>query len=268
MRHLTIVGVGTIGTAVARAVLDSALLAEDALTLVERQPDRQENLRERFPRATIVDRIPAALDEAVLLAVKPQDAPAVFAEFRGHLAEQALVFSCMAGVPLATLEQGLDHRRVVRVMTNTPLTVRRALSVWMAGEGFTASEKKDIRDFLSVFGMEAEVTDENLLDVATAVSGSGPAYFFTFFEALIEAALSLGLSRAQAEQWVRQTAIGAAALWEKNQGNLHEMIQHVQSKGGTTEAALGELPNAELKHMWSEALARAYTRAKELSKTT
>lgn len=265
MRHLTIIGVGTIGAAVARAVVDASFLGEDCVTLVERQRERQEQLRKMFPRAVMTDRLPAARGGAVLLAVKPQDASPLLAELRGSLENHTIVFSFMAGVSLAPLEKSLGHSRVVRVMTNTPLTVRKALSVWMAGKEIINSEKQEIRDFLSIFGKEEEVKDENFLDVATAVSGSGPAYMFTFFEALVEGAESLGLSRTQAEQWVRITAIGAAAAWEKQEGNLGDMISLVKSKGGTTEAALGELPSAELKQMWKEALARAYTRAKELN---
>lgn len=265
MRHLTIIGGGTIGAAVARAVVDAHFVQEDSLTIIEREHGRQEHLRKIFSRAVIVDRLPELLTDSVLLSVKPQDAPQMYSELRGHLEKGAMIYSFMAGVPMRALEAVSGNGRIVRVMTNTPLILRRALSVWMAGKGIRTREKQEVRDFLSVFGAEEEVQDENLLDVATAVSGSGPAYFFTFFEALVEAAVSLGLSRAQAEKWVRATALGAGALWENADESLNDMIQSVKSKGGTTEAALGELPSAELTQMWTKALARAYARAKELS---
>ncbi|MBI2426539.1 MAG: pyrroline-5-carboxylate reductase [Candidatus Kerfeldbacteria bacterium] len=266
MRHLTIFGAGTIGGAIARALTDTGFIREDSLTLVEKRPERVENLQRQFPSADIQSEYPDDVRDVVFLTVKPQDAGELLKALNGRVDEQALVVSGMAGVLLEDLQRGLGHVRVVRVMTNTPLVVRQAFSVWIAGSGIREEEKRFVRDLLSVLGKEEEVTDENLLDVATAVSGSGPAYFFTFFQALVDAAESLGLSRVQAEQWVRWTALGAVHLWEDEKGDLQDMIQRVMSRGGTTEAALKDLPHDELHRMWKEAMCRAYARVQELSR--
>lgn len=267
MRHLTIFGVGTIGEAIARAVRDTGFIREDSLTLVEKRAEQLENLVRLFPSAEIQSEYPEHVRGVAFLAVKPQETRELLKALNGRVDEQTLIISAMAGVLLEDVQLGLGHARVVRVMTNTPLVVRQAFSVWIAGESIDEEEKRFVRALLSVFGKEEEVAGENLLDVATAVSGSGPAYFFTFFQELVDAAESLGLSKVQAEQWVRWTALGAAHLWEDEKGDLQDMIQRVMSRGGTTEAALKDLPQDELRRIWKEAVGRAYTRVQELSRT-
>lgn len=264
MRHFTIIGAGTIGTSIARAAIIGRVLTEERITFVETNPERCEDVATEFASSCGHD-IPAMLSGVILLSVKPQDFLTLSKSLRGKFTADALVLSVMAGITTTKLEKALQHSRIVRMMSNTPLRVRRAATVWFASANIVEHEKQVIRALLSCLGYEQEVEEESLLDIATAISGSGPAYFFTFFQALVEAGVALGLSREQAVQWVRWTAMGSAALWEEEQGELSEMIQRVMSKGGTTEAALKELRVEELNDMWKDAVARAHARAKELS---
>lgn len=265
MKTLAVIGGGTIGLSMVRAWLERGTVRAEDVLIVERNAERKNVIAEECPGVTVADEGMEDVADVVVIAVKPQDAAAVFSALRKKLSSQVVVVSVMAGVSIKTLQEGLAHPAVIRVMPNTPLVIQKAMSVWIVSAEVSTEQKARVKNLLRALGQEQEVSDERMLDLATAVSGSGPAYLFTFLETWVRAAEALGLSREEAEQWVRQTALGSVMLWEKQHGSLDEMIARVKSKGGTTEAALSELPQEDLQKMWNEALARAEKRAMELS---
>jgi pyrroline-5-carboxylate reductase len=265
MKKIAIIGGGTIGLSMAKAWVEQGVVGNEELLIVERNPDRQKVIATACPGVTVMDQFTEQVSDAVILSVKPQDAPAVFVAIHAKLSEKITVVSVMAGVAIKTLQKGLNHAAVIRVMPNTPLVIRQSMSVWMAAPDVSPEQKLYVQKLLQALGREQEVNEERMLDLATAVSGSGPAYLFTFLETWVRAAEALGLSRSEAETWVKQTAWGSVMLWEKQALSLDEMIARVKSKGGTTEAALSELPQDVLQKMWNEALTRADHRSQELS---
>ena len=181
---------------------------------------------------------PASAQDVIVLAVKPQNLPEVLAALKGKLTPGQLALSIAAGVRISTINSGLEHECVVRAMPNTPAQVGWGITGWTATPAVTKTQKGWARVILGVMGQEIYFDDETYLDRVTAVSGSGPAYFFLFAEALTEAAIDIGLSRQEAERLVLQTMLGAAHLLEKSDRPPDELRHNVTSKGGTTEHAL------------------------------
>lgn len=193
--------------------------------------------------------------DIVVLAVKPQN----FSELAGKLdIESRLVISIMAGVSLDRITSELGCERVVRVMPNLPLKVKAAVSGWIS-RGVV--DKNEIREVLGSFGEEIEVSDESKIDAITALSGSGPAYYYWMNRALKNKALEMGFTEEETCKIVKGTFLGAAKLMDDCGGCACGLIEQIASKGGTTEAALEELDEK----MIGDAIEAAYKRAKELN---
>jgi pyrroline-5-carboxylate reductase len=175
---------------------------------------------------------------AVVLAVKPQNFPAVAPALR-HLGEQGALFvSIMAGITLAGLADALGSRRVVRTMPNTPAAIGQGITAAIAGPDVRMADIATVNGLLAPTGQVVWLDEEAQIDVVTAVSGSGPAYFFRFTEALASAGAEAGLSADLAMQLARATFTGAAALAQADPADLPELRRQVTSPGGTTAAGL------------------------------
>lgn len=210
-------------------------------------------------------RIPKFLEsDVIFLCVKPQDADAMMMQWRGKIFASCIVISIMAGVKIRSIQHGLRIKKVVRAMPNTPTLVGAGMTVWKASGLVTKNERGVCQKLFRAFGEEMEVTSERMIDVATAVSGSGPAYVFHFAENLIHAARGLGLSQQSAQLLVAQTILGAALLMKKSGDDPATLRTRVTSKKGTTAAALGILQQTNFKKIYSRALRAAYARAREL----
>jgi pyrroline-5-carboxylate reductase len=202
---------------------------------------------------------------AIVLAVKPQVFPAVASAMRPSLEPKQLVISIMAGVTLDTLEGKLGTSRVVRSMPNTPAQIGQGLTVWMAGKGLDAEDRRLTREILAALGTEIEVNSEPKIDAATAVHGSGPAYVFLVAEAWIDAAVAIGLERDLATTLVRETLLGSTELWIASKESPAALRHAVTSPGGTTAAALEVFEEREVRDTFMEAVSAAFRRAKELN---
>jgi pyrroline-5-carboxylate reductase len=174
------------------------------------------------------------------------------------------VLSIAAGVKISTISQGLGHRKVVRSMPNTPAQIGLGISGWTATPEVSGEQKALARTILGAMGKEIYFDDEEYLDMVTAVSGSGPAYFYLFAESLIDAAVGLGLNRKDAEALVSQTMLGAAHLMQKSDKTPAELRRNVTSRGGTTERAIQVFEGSDLAGIVGKAVKAACQRAKEL----
>ena len=200
----------------------------------------------------------------VVLAVKPQSFPALAYPLREALDNSQLVLSIMAGVKLETLTEQLDTGRVVRAMPNIPAQIGRGVSVWMGGATVNAEDRELTRRVLGAVGTEIEVPSESLVDAATAVHGSGPAYVYLVAEAWIDAAVAIGLDHATAETLVRETLAGSAQLWETTGRSPAELRHAVTSPAGTTAAALRVFEEQGLRTAFFDAVEAAFLRSQEL----
>lgn len=206
--------------------------------------------------------------DIIVFCVKPQILPAVLAEISGVIAEQQpLVISIAAGVRCKQIEQWQQTRTaIVRCMPNTPALLRAGATALYANESVTETQKQSAESIMRSVGTTLWLDDESLLDVVTALSGSGPAYFFLVIEAMQEAAMALGLPENAAKLLTLQTALGAARMALESSDSAQTLREKVTSPGGTTERALEVLESGQLRELFAEAVKQATIRAKQLCK--
>ena len=261
--RVAIVGGGIMGEAILSAALERGVFAPGEVLVAEVIEARRNELHVRHGVRTTAAAADAMQDaDLAILSVKPQDVKSV----GGALPEEALLLSVMAGVRLETLAREFGHQRIIRVMPNTPVAVRAGMSVWTATEAVTQAQLDLARGLLGAIGEELYVTDEAKIDMATAVSGSGPAYVFLFIEALVEGAVAVGLTRAQAQQIVTQTVYGSALYANQSEASPGDLRAQVTSPAGTTAAGLLELERGALRAAVIECVRAAHRRAVELGK--
>lgn len=203
--------------------------------------------------------------QVALLAIKPQMFDSLGPEIAQFLSEDCLIISVLAGTNLANLESVFPRRPIIRAMPNTPAAIGAGITAFTGNAQVSSAQRKMASKLLSAGGKVFEVENEHLIDVVTAVSGSGPAYVFHMVEALEAAAIKIGLPEDIAPDFARQTIIGAGALLKKDPSTATELRQMVTSPGGTTQAALDVLMGVDgLPPLMRETVAAALRRAKEL----
>ena len=259
------IGGGFMGEALVSALLKESVAQAGDVTVSDIAQARRETLASQYGVAVTAKSVEAAQGaDLVVLAVKPQEFPAVAAELRGTLDGGQTVLTIMAGVPVKRVVEELGHEAVVRVMPNTAAFVGQAMSVWIATPAVSDAGREAAVRLLGALGREMRVSDEKYLDMATAVSGSGPGYVFLFLEAFIDAAVHIGLRREQAQELALQTMFGAVCLARETGQHPAELRNMVTSPGGTTAAGLQVLEEAGLRAAVIDAVEAAYERAKEL----
>jgi pyrroline-5-carboxylate reductase len=253
------------GEAMLAVVLEKKLATPPDIAVSDISASRRDYLEKQYGIiVTENNRIAVKVKDLIVLAVKPQNIPEVLADLKGHLKSNQLVLSIAAGVSINTISQGLGHDGIVRAMPNTPARIGFGMSGWTATAAVTPSQKKQARAVLAAMGREIYFDDEKYLDMVTAISGSGPAYFYLFAGSLINAAVNIGLSPPDAERLVRQTMLGSAQLLLKSGKSPAALRRAVTSKGGTTERALSVLAKGGFAELVKEAVMAAYLRAREL----
>ncbi len=253
------------GEAMLSAILDKKLSLPQAISVSDISESRRQYLKQKYGVAVMSDnRLAASRGEVVILAIKPQNLAEVMAEFSGQLKPAQLVLSIIAGVTIETLSSGLAHKRVVRAMPNTPAQIGEGMSVWTATTGVTKQQRGWASSLLGAIGKEIYVDDEKYIDMATAISGSGTAYFFLFVEALVDAAVRVGLPHDMARELVLQTMLGSGHLISQSGKQPSELRRMVTSPGGTTAEALLQLEKGGFAELVSQAVSAAYNKAKRL----
>jgi pyrroline-5-carboxylate reductase len=238
----------------------------ESITGTGPREERGAELRKKYGIKTSTDNN-SAIHEAdvVVLSVKPQRLTEVMKGLKG-VRSDALVLSVIAGASIKKISAGLKHKAIVRSMPNTPGQIGEGITVWVASKEATEEQKEMARAILGALGEEVFVEDENYLDMATALSGNGPAYVFLFTEALIDAGVHMGFPRRIAEQLVLQTIKGSASYYEQAQKHPAALRNQVTSPGGTSAEALYYLEKAGFRTAISRAVWAAYQRSVELGK--
>ena len=237
--RVSFVGGGVMAEAILRGIIDAGIAAVGDISVGEPLEPRRAYLAGQYGVKTLDDNSEAVggADIAVL-AVKPQSLPEVMAGLRGGMADGLAVLSIVAGARLDTLISGLGHRAVIRVMPNTPAQIGAGMSVWTASAEVSEEKLALGRDILRTLGKERYISDEKLMDMATALSASGPAYVFLFIEELIDAGVYLGMPRDMARELVLQTVLGSTRLVAESGKHPAELKDMVSSPGGGTVEAL------------------------------
>ena len=265
-KTITFVGPGAMAEAMIAGLIREGLAEPEHLLVSGPRAQRVEQLREKFGVRPFTDNAEAASQaEVVVLSVKPQRLTGVMKGLKA-IRPEALVLSIIAGASIRKLSTGLKHHAVVRSMPNTPAQIGEGITVWTASEAVSEEQKKIARAILSALGEEVFVEDEYYLDMATALSGTGPAYVFMFMEALIDAGVHMGFPRRIAEQLVVQTIRGSISYYLKAGRHPATLRNQVTSPGGTSAEALYYLEKAGFRTAISRTIWAAYQRSLELGK--
>jgi len=256
------------GEAMVKGLLREGLVDPRQIIASHPRAERCLELENRYGIKVTDDNAEAASDATfVVVAVKPQFLGEVVNDLDGVLNMDATVLSVVAGATMSRLGSDFGVSRVVRVMPNTPAQIGRGMSVWAATDTVDEAGRKKVRVILSALGAEEYVIHENELDMATALSGTGPAFVFMFMEALIDAGVHMGFSRRVAEKLVFETVLGAAEFAKGEPDHLAKLRNQVTSPGGTTAAAHYQLERGRLRTVLSDAVWAAYRRCQQLGGT-
>ena len=262
---IAFIGGGNMGEAMLSAILDKKLSTSEDITVSDVKEVRRSYLKQKYGVVvTDSNRLAVEKGNLIILAIKPQDLNEVMAELSGQFKQNQLVLSIIAGARINTLCLGLNHSSIIRVMPNTPAQVGEGMSVWTATAEVTKQQKEQAGSILGAMGKEIYVDDEKYIDMATAVSGSGPAYFFLFVELLIDAAVHIGLPRDTAKELVLQTMLGSGLFLQRSDKEPAELRRMVTSPGGTTAEALLKLEEGGFSDLVMKAVSAAYNKAKKL----
>ncbi len=264
-KTLAFVGSGTMAEAMIRGLLERHLIEPEQVIASGPRPLRGRELQERYGVRTTTDNREAAEQaHIVVLSVKPQVLPRVLPELRGHLQPGVLILSIVAGARIRSIMHGLGQGRIVRAMPNTPAQLGKGMTVWTATEMVDPQHRTQAQAILGALGEELYVEDEVYLDMATALSGTGPAYVFLFMEALIDAGVHLGFSRHVAEKLVLQTIEGALAMARASKEHPAVLRNMVTSPGGTSAEALYQLEKGAFRTVVSKAVWAAFKKSQYL----
>jgi pyrroline-5-carboxylate reductase len=262
--RFAVIGPGVMGEAIIAGLLRKGIAEPQGITAAGPRTGRDQELVERYHIRFAANSESVKHADVVILSVKPQRLALVKKDLFGKIPADALVISIVAGAAIRGLQSGLDHRAVVRSMPNTPARIGEGITVWTAAPEVTTAQKALTEKILSALGEQVCVDDESYLDMATALSGTGPAYVFLFMEAMIDAGVHLGFPRRLAEQLVEQTVRGSADYYISRQEHAASLRNEVTSPGGTSAEALYYLEKAGFRTAISRAVWAAYERSQSL----
>ena len=264
---ITFIGPGVMAEAMVTGLIRQSVAISSQIRVSGPRPERGQEFKERYQVSPFTDnRVAVEGADIVVLSIKPQRLERVLKGLQGGIHPHALVLSIVAGAAIQNIQKSLGHTLVVRAMPNTPAQIGEGITVWTAAGSVTAEQHELAREILSALGDEIFVEEESYLDMATAVSGTGPAYVFLFLEAMIDAGVHLGLPRRIAEQMVVQTIRGSVNFYIRNKAHPATLRNQVTSPGGTSAAALYYLEKAGFRTAISRAIWAAYERSQELGR--
>ena len=259
--RIAFIGGGAMGEAMVKCLLTKKVVGSQDVVVSDISPLRRELLSREYRVSTFADNRKAVANaDLIILAVKPQNLVQIMGEIKGLALEQ-LVLSIVAGATLSSLCQGLNHSSIIRAMPNMPAQIGEGMTVWTATAETEQQQKELAQAVLGALGEEIYVADEKYLGMATALSGSGPAYVFLFIEVLVDAGVHIGLPRDIAQELVIQTILGSTRTVEKTGKHPADLRNMVTSPGGTTTEALLQLEKGGFRSLLLEAVAAAYKKA-------
>lgn len=266
-QQFALIGPGVMAEAIIIGLIEKKVIDAAHITAAGPRLERLQELERAYKiKSDLKNAASVRGADVVILCVKPQKLPEVMADLNGVIPENALVISIVAGATLQSLISGLGHESVVRAMPNTPAQIGEGMTVWTQSPATSQPQHDLAQQILAALGNEIFVEEESYIDMATAVSGTGPAYVFLFLEAMIDAGVHLGLPRRIAEEMVMQTIKGSIAYYSKNDSHPARLRNQVTSPGGTSAIALYYLEKMGFRTAISRAIWAAFTRSQELGK--
>src|SRR5512142_575093 len=265
-KKIAFIGPGVMAEAMIAGLLRQKLAKPGNLKAAGPRAERGEELSKKYGiRCTTDNSAAVSQADVVVLSVKPQRLSEVMKGLR-DIRPEALVLSIVAGASIKKIGAGLKHKAIIRSMPNTPGQIGEGITVWTASPEVSGEQREIAMQILGALGEQVFVEDESYLDMATALSGTGPAYVFPFTEALIDAGVHMGFPRRISEQLVLKTLKGSAAFYEQAERHPATLRNQVTSPGGTSAEALYYLEKAGFRTAISRAVWAAYQRSLELGK--
>ena len=256
------IGGGTMAEAILGGMLDAGIVAAGDVIIGEPIAARRDYLAERYGVGVTNANVDVvSVSEMVMLAVKPQDLPKVYAELSGRFTPPHAALSIVAGTRIQSLASGLNHPCIIRVMPNTPAQIGQGMTMWTCTDRVSRPYRDATESILSTIGDAVYVDDEKYLDMATALSASGPAYVFLILEAMIDAGVYVGLPRDTARRLALQTVKGSVALVSETGQHPAVLKDLVTSPGGTTAEGLQALERAGVPAAIVDAVNAAYLKS-------
>jgi pyrroline-5-carboxylate reductase len=260
-----LLGGGFMGEAFLRGLLRAEVATPSDIAVAEVSEPRRVVLSEYDVRLTSDLESACIGAELVLVALKPQDLDQISA-LRGHIADDAVLVSIAAGVPLDDIQRISGHRACVRVMPNLPAAIGEGAAAFLVASEVTEVQRQRVGELLdAVASVAIEVEDDEAVDLATAIHGSGPGYVYFVIESMIDSGVRLGMPRAKATSLVLATVAGAARYAIESGSHPAELRNAVTSPGGTTAAGIAELESSGVRAAFDDAIDAAFQRARELA---
>lgn len=266
--RILIVGYGNMGQTYASSFTSSGFVNPiDILVLNKTTIDKKQRFSIDKANFNIVPQASTFDVDIIIMAVKPQDFVDLATSIQSFITKDHIILSVMAGITIKSIQNQLQVNKVVRSMPNIPTQIEQGMTVFCASNAIDKKELFIIQNLINTTGKSLYVANEEMLNAATAISGSGPAYVYYFMNAMVEAAVKLGFSNSEADFLVSQTFKGAVQLQNRSKESHQQWIEKVASKGGTTEAALSIFDKKNIKANLVAGIEAANDRAIELGKT-
>jgi len=270
--HLAFIGCGVMGESMAAGLLRKKLVDPKNVVASHPRESRRKELAEKYGIKVFEHNAEAAKtvvgqeNSAVVLCIKPQRLGRVLSDLIGVLHLDQLVVSIVAGATIEHLADELGTAKIVRAMPNTPSQIGAGITAWTCTEAVAETERGHVREILAALGKELFVETENMIDMATSLSATGPTYIFMVMEALTDAGVHLGFSRDMAKELVQETMLGSVKFAMESHKHPAELRNMVTSPGGTSAEAIYQMEKGTLRTVLSKAVYAAYKRAVELGR--
>ena len=265
--QLAFIGCGVMAESMIAGLLRQKLVAPEQIIASHPRANRREELREKYgiraveSNAAAVKVISESDNSIVILCVKPQRLAGVLQDLKGVVLSNQLIFSIIAGARIETISENLENEKIVRAMPNTPSQIGQGITAWTCTEAVSDTERTQVKSLLTALGRELHVETENMIDMATSLSATGPTYVFMVMEALTDAGVHMGFSREMAKELVQETMLGSVLFAMESHKHPAELRNMVTSPGGTSAAAIYEMEKGGLRTVLSKAVYSAYQRA-------
>jgi pyrroline-5-carboxylate reductase len=270
---LAFIGCGVMGESMIAGLLRNEIVAPENIAASHPRESRRAELADKYGIAVFEGNADAARtiaehsNSVVLICVKPQRLARVLRDLSGILSADQLVLSIVAGATIDRLADELGTTKIVRAMPNTPSQIGAGITAWTCTEAVGETDRSHVREILSALGKELFVETENMIDMATSLSATGPTYIFMVMEALTDAGVHLGFSRDMAKELVQETMLGSVKFAMDSHKHPAELRNMVTSPGGTSAEAIYQMEKGTLRTVLSKAVYAAYKRAVELGKS-
>jgi pyrroline-5-carboxylate reductase len=265
---LAFIGCGVMAESMIAGLLRKNLVAPEQISASHPRANRRQELEEKYGirvferNAEAVESVKASrTDSIVALCVKPQRLKGVLQELDNVVSPGQLVLSIIAGARIETISEALGSKKIVRAMPNTPSQIGAGITVWTCPEEVGATERERIKALLTALGKELHVETENMIDMATSLSATGPTYIFMVMEALTDAGVHMGFSREVSKELVQETMLGSVLFAMESHKHPAELRNMVTSPGGTSAEAIYQMEKGGLRTVLSKAVYSAYQRA-------